>query len=81
MKIIIYLHDILREKIGSGLPCKYGRLAMNIKECARITDLLEAIGLTNDTIGLVIVNGRQAMPGDKLYDGDQVQLFSPLSGG
>lgn len=81
MKITLYVYDILKEKIDAGLSLEDGRLTMNISEGAHITDLLKAIGLKNDSIGLVIVNGRQAMPGDKLCEGDQVQFFSPLSGG
>jgi len=43
--------------------------------------LLKEIGLKSSSVGLVIVNGRQAAKDYRLKNGDRVELFAPLSGG
>jgi sulfur carrier protein ThiS len=51
------------------------------EEGSTVSDLLALTGINDEDIGLIIVNGRQVSHNYLLAETDQVQLFSPLSGG
>lgn len=81
MKIHVSLHDTLKSKIN---PKTYGDkdvIYIIINPDSSVNDLLKALRLSPNLIGLVIVNGRQVGPDYQFSDQDRVDLFSPLAGG
>ncbi len=57
-------------------------MTITVKEDATIDFLLkEIVGLSNQIIPLIFVNGKHAKPQDKLNPGDRVTLWMPMAGG
>lgn len=44
-------------------------------------DVTRRLGIPGDLARVVLVNGRDAAPGDRLSPGDIVTIFPPLAGG
>lgn len=77
MEVHLQLYSILREKLP---PEAKGRAVMQMNEDASLTDLLEEIGITRRVV--ISVNGvHEADRSRRLHDGDEVKIFSSISGG
>ena len=77
MEVRLQLYSILREKLP---PEAKGRAVMQMNEDASLTDLLEELGITRRVV--ISVNGTHE--GDRsrqLQDGDEIKIFSSISGG
>jgi sulfur carrier protein ThiS len=81
MLIKLRLHDVLNDKVSGCASNAKGVFAHQLPEGAAVSTLLKEVGLDSSSIGLVIINGRQAAKDYRLKDGDRVELFAPLSGG
>lgn len=58
-----------------------GRVALQIAEGGSIVDVVRALGIPEDLVKVMIINGRPARMHSALADGDTVGLFPPLGGG
>ena len=77
MEVRLQLYSILREKLP---PEAKGRAVMQMNEDARLTDLLEELGITRRVV--ISVNGTHEVDRSRrLQDGDEVKIFSSISGG
>jgi sulfur carrier protein ThiS len=77
LEVHLQLYSILREKLP---PEAKGRAVMQMNEDASLTDLLEEIGITRRVV--ISVNGtHEADRSRRLQDGDEVKIFSSISGG
>lgn len=81
LSVKVRFYDILKDKVSARHNLDQGCLIIDLKDGATIADLLLLSGLTTDEVGLIMINDRQATANTALSNGDQVQLFSPLSGG
>ena len=48
---------------------------------ATIGDLVEALGMGEDDVWIIGLNGRLAGRADRLEDGDRVEFYEPVAGG
>jgi sulfur carrier protein ThiS len=77
LEVHLQLYSILREKLPSEAK---GRAVMQMNEDAKLTDLLEELGITRRVV--ISVNGaHEADRSRRLQDGDEVKIFSSISGG
>ncbi len=81
-RVKVYLHDSLKEKVKEGkVAMKNNHLYLEFETSTVIRELLDYLELDERSIGLVVVNKKQATLDKKLQNGDTVGLFSPLAGG
>ena len=52
-----------------------------VAEDTRVDQLIRDLGMEQDLVKLIFVNGRKALPDQVLADGDRVGLFPPVGGG
>ena len=77
MEIHIQLYSILREKLP---PASKGRAVLHLKAEASLQDLLDELGITRKVV--ISVNNEQEMDSSRrLKNGDNVKMFSSISGG
>lgn len=77
MKIHLKLYSILREKLP---PDAKGRAVIELDEGASLEDLLIKLGIQNRVV--ISVNDMyETDTSRRLKDGDQVKIFSSISGG
>lgn len=65
---------------GSGAT-HGGPIALELEEGATVRTAIEALGLPQERIHLIFVNGAARGLGHQLADGDRVGLFPPVGGG
>jgi len=77
LEIHLQLYSILREKLPPGSK---GRAVLQLKEGAVLADLLDELDITRRVV--ISVNGaHESDASRRLQDGDQVKIFSSISGG
>lgn len=77
MEIHLQLYSILREKLPSDAK---GRAVLQLGEGTTLADLLDELGIKLKVV--ISVNGVQESDKSRqLRDGDDVKIFSSLSGG
>ncbi len=77
MEIHLQLYSILREKLPSDAK---GRAVLQLGEGATLADLLDELGIKLKVV--ISVNGVQESDKSRqLRDGDDVKIFSSVSGG
>jgi sulfur carrier protein ThiS len=77
IRIHVRLYSILREKLPSG---SNGQAVMQLDEGATLRNLLDALDITRKVV--ISVNGaHETDTARQLKNGDQVQIFSSISGG
>ena len=77
----VKLHDILKDRKSFTEGKSAGFMARKIEENSSAEDLVSLLGFDRELVGLVVVNGRQVGFSYRLQEGDEVSLFSPMSGG
>ncbi|MFH1117261.1 MAG: MoaD/ThiS family protein [Pseudomonadota bacterium] len=55
--------------------------AVELPAGSTVSQALEALSIPASAPKVIIVNGRAAVPGKELSDGDRLTLFSPVAGG
>jgi molybdopterin synthase sulfur carrier subunit len=55
--------------------------SLDVVEEATVADIVEMLGLPNDQVRLVFVNGRHVGRDHVLVEGDRVGIFPPVGGG
>ena len=77
IKIQIQLYSILRDKLPPGSK---GRTELQLQSGANLQDLLDKLDIPGRVV--ISVNNRlENDPSRKLQDGDNVRIFSSISGG
>ncbi len=77
MEIHLHLYSILREKLPSD---KKGRTVLILEEGATLSEILEEFGIKPRVV--ISVNGNHELDKSRrLQDGDEVKIFSAISGG
>jgi sulfur carrier protein ThiS len=77
LEIHLQLYSILREKLPAEAK---GRAVLQLDEGATLADLLNELGITRR----VVISVNTVHESDRLHplkDGDEVKLFSSVSGG
>ena len=79
MVVTVFLHTILQRQTPQG-PVR--ELQLDLPEGTTLQDLLDKLEITLDLEDLLLViNGKQARPDQRLVDQDEVQLIPAMSGG
>lgn len=79
MKVTARLHATLRRPTSSGLQ---NRVTVDLAEGVTVAALLQALEIDLPAEHLLILIGtRRFEPDHPLQDGDEVNLFPPISGG
>jgi len=77
LKIHLKLYSILREKLPADAN---GRAVIQLREGATLADLLDKLGIERRVV--ISVNEFQELDKSRqLKDGDEVKIFSSVSGG
>ena len=77
MEVHLQLYSILREKLP---PESQGITIMQLEEGATLADILKELGIERKVV--ISVNGvHETDKSRQLQDGDEVKLFSSVSGG
>jgi sulfur carrier protein ThiS len=79
MVLYVKAHEIIKDQI-SDYPEK-GMLVVQALEGSTLTDLLKTLNLSNEEVGLVVINGTFFNKDTVLNAGDLVELFPPIFGG
>ena len=74
MAILVKVYATLRRHTG-------GESTLYVEKAETVHALLEMIGVPEDEVKNVMVNGRRREHGYTLADGDRVALFPPIAGG
>jgi len=54
---------------------------LDLGEGATVDEVVRSLGIPAEMTRIVLVNGRDAEPGQRLAPGDTVAIFPPLMGG
>lgn len=74
MAILVKVYATLRKYTD-------GEGTLHLKEAETVKDVLEKLGIPENEVKNVIVNGRRRDLDHLLADGDRVALFPPIAGG
>ena len=77
MQIQLKLYSILREKLP---PDAKGRAVMELDEGATLEDLLDKLDIHNRVV-ISVNDQHETDKSRRLINGDQVKIFSSISGG
>ena len=77
MEIHLHLYSILREKLP---PETKGQASLHLKSDASLQDLLDKLDITRKVV-ISVNNEHESDTSRQLHDGDQVKIFSSISGG
>ena len=77
MEIHLQLYSILREKLPKGAK---GRAVMQIDEGATLADLLKELNIERRVV-ISVNDNHESDKSRQLKDGDDVKIFSSISGG
>jgi molybdopterin converting factor small subunit len=79
VKVQVRLHATLRRQTAEGLQ---NRVTVELPEAATVAALIEALDIELDADSLMVLIGQRRVYAEhRLNDGDEVQLFPPISGG
>jgi molybdopterin converting factor small subunit len=73
MRITVLLGGNLRNEAGEGSQ----EFESELPSGSRVEDLLPRLGLSQDRIKMIMVNGRGATLDTEISEGDRVALFPP----
>ncbi|HKB26282.1 MAG TPA: MoaD/ThiS family protein [Methylomirabilota bacterium] len=62
-------------------PNRAGAAELDVPEDATVDSVVQRLGIPGDATRVVLVNGRDADPEQRLAAGDTVAIFPPLMGG
>ena len=74
MKVTVKLFATLRRD-------RFGEDLREYPQGITVAEVIRSIGLTEDQVTLVFINGKHAGPGSALAEGDVLALFPPIGGG
>jgi len=79
MRILVRLYATLGRNHSLWEPAV--PFQVELHQAARLTDLVERLGLTGKAVHIAFVNGRARSLDWELHAGDEVGLFPPVGGG
>jgi sulfur-carrier protein len=79
LKIEIHLFASLSKFLPKGAVDKSFMLEINDGACVK--DIVNQIGIPQNNVKLVFINGIHAKDTDRFNDGDRLGLFPPIGGG
>ena len=82
--VTVELHEFLASKASldpKERSSQNNKVTLSLPAGASISSLLEYLGLVQEYVGLIIVNGAQGNTQTLLSNGDKIALYPPLSGG
>lgn len=79
MKVTVRVYATLRRYLPEGSA--HNPIELELPDGATVGELLKRLGLPQDAVKVVFVNGRHAEFEHPLADGDQVGVFPPVAGG
>ena len=77
LSIHLQLYSILREKLPAGAK---GRADLQVEAGTTLVDLLEEFGITRRVV-ISVNSEHETDRSRKLQDGDEIKIFSSISGG
>jgi sulfur carrier protein ThiS len=77
LEVNLQLYSILREKLP---PEAKGRMVVKMDNDATLADLLKELDI-NRRVVISVNDAHEAEMSRQLHDGDQVKIFSSISGG
>jgi len=79
MNIDVHLYATLAEFLPAGAADRTCRLEFDAG--ARVSDIIERLGIPEKSVKLIFVNGVHAAKTTKVKDNDRVGFFPPVGGG
>ena len=79
MKIEIHLFASLSKYLSAGYVDK--SFIMEPRGAVTVKDILTQLGVPQDAVKLIFLNGIHAKDSDRIKDGDRLGLFPPIGGG
>jgi molybdopterin converting factor small subunit len=77
LKIHLQLYSVLREKLP---PDAEGQAVLQLKDGASLQDLLDRLDITRKVV-ISVNKEHESDLSRRLQDGDQIKMFSSVSGG
>ena len=79
MKVEVRLFATLQPYLPAG--ARGDGVSLELPPGATVGDVVASLNIPSDVACLVVVNGREADPGQVLAPGDELAMFPPLAGG
>lgn len=79
MKVKVKLFATLRKHCKIDVP--EGEFEMDLPSGATAEDLVLKLGLSKETVKVVVVNNQKVSYSEKLSNGDNIRLFPLIAGG
>jgi molybdopterin converting factor small subunit len=79
MKVSVKLFATLTKYLPPGTEKKTALL--DLQDGATTDDIVKTLGIPENHVHLILVNGKHASKGTALHDGAVVSFFPPIAGG
>ena len=80
-KVMIRIKIKVYAELQAYLPGKQEESVIQIREGARVRDLMESLKMPEHRVMLILKNGKKAKEEDRLSDGDSVFFYPVIGGG
>jgi len=77
MKIKLKLYTVLREYLPGDLKNN----TLSIPDKSRVIDVLDMLKIPAELPKIILINGAQNSPESEIFEGDELSIFPPISGG
>jgi len=77
MKISLKLYTVLKDY----LPANMDRDTLELPAEAKVADVITLLNIPQDLPKIILINGIQKSPEAALREGDELNIFPPISGG
>lgn len=79
MKVEVHLTATLRAYLPAGAVGDH--VVLDVPDGATVEQVIHSLRIPSELDRLTVVNGRDAVPGQPLSEGDVLSVFPPLAGG
>lgn len=77
MKISLKLYTVLKDYLPENLD----KGTLEIPADAKVSDVITLLNIPQDLPKIILINGIQKSPASDLREGDELNIFPPISGG
>ena len=77
MNITLKLYTVLREYLPRDLKDN----TLSIPDNSRVVDVINMLKIPDELPKIILINGSQKNPESEIFDGDELSMFPPISGG